>query len=153
MSWNVMYFPVCNKTYWLIWSGSVYIAHLTFICRLTFADLIPARDRSPWLPFFMLLGSVRALERAGVVSNRSALCPSISVGSCLDVSSLPPSSLLLALQHSCILFSLHGHSTKGVSGWHIWWLAWPLHRSRTFHFWFGLSFLCPESILACSSRF
>ena len=30
-----MYFPVCNNTYWLIWSGSVCIAHITFLCRLT----------------------------------------------------------------------------------------------------------------------
>ena len=35
------------------------------------------------------------------------------------LNSLPPSSLLLALQHSCLLFSLHGHTTKGVSERHI----------------------------------
>ncbi len=29
---------------------------------------------------------------------------------------------------------------------------WPSHRSWTFHFRFGLSLFCPESILACSSR-
>ena len=51
----------------------------------------------------------------------------------------------------CLLFSSHGHTTKGVSGW-LWWLAWPLRRSWTFHFWFGLSLFCPESILAFSSR-
>ena len=44
---------------------------------LSFADLIAVRGRSPWLPFSMLLGSVRALDRASVVSYRSALCPSV----------------------------------------------------------------------------
>ena len=62
---------------------------------------------------------------------------------------LPPLSMLLALQRSCLLFSLHGHTTKGVPVWHMWWLAWPLHRSWTF--WFCLSLFCPQSILACSS--
>ena len=60
----------------------------------------------------MLLGSVRALDRAGVVSNRSALCPSTSVWAFLEVSSLPPSLLLLALQHSCLL------------------ITWPYHERR-----------------------
>ena len=32
-----------------------------------------------------------------------------------EVSLLRPSSLLLALQRSCLLFSLHGHAKKGVS--------------------------------------
>ena len=44
--------------------------------------------------------------------------PPRSVWAFLEVSSLPPSSLLLALQHSCLLFSIHGHTTKGVSGSH-----------------------------------
>ena len=114
----------------------------------TFADLIPVRGRSPWLPFAILLGSVSILGRAGVVSNRSALCPSTSVWAFLEVSSL----LLNALQRSCILFSSHGPTTKVISVWHMWWLAWPLHRSWTFHFWFGLCLFCPESILTCSSR-
>ena len=127
-------------------AASTFCSHL-----LTFVDLIPVRGRSPWLLSSMFLGSVRALGRPGVVSDRSALGPSTAVWTFLEVSSLPPSSLLHALQRSFLLFSSHGHTTKGVSGWHMWWLAWPLHRSWTFHFWFGLSLFCSESILAFSS--
>ena len=63
----------------------------------------------------------------------------------------PSSRYLPSYLHCCYMFcnvrvfSSHGHTTKGVSGWHMWWLAWPLHRSWTFHFWFvdyqGWSFL------------
>ena len=52
-----------------------------------------------WLRFSMFLSSVRALDRAGVVSYHSALYPSTSVWAFLDVSSLPPSLLLRPLQH------------------------------------------------------
>ena len=54
----------------------------------TFVNHIPVWGRSPWLPFSILLGSVGVLDRAGVVSNRSALCPSTSVWAFLEVSSL-----------------------------------------------------------------
>ena len=42
------------------------------------ADLIAVRGRLPRLHFSVPLCSVRALDRAGLVSNRSALCPSTS---------------------------------------------------------------------------
>ena len=66
----------------------------------------------------MLLCFVRALVRDGLLSCRSALCQSTSVWVFLEVSSVPHSSLLLPLQHSCRLFSLHGNITKFVSGCH-----------------------------------
>ena len=125
----------------------VIVRTFAYLCRS-----YSVRGWSPWLPFSILLGSVPALGWAGVVSNRSALGPSTSVWAFLEVSSLPPSLLLHALQRSCLLFSSHGHTANGVSGWHMWWLASPLHRSWTFHFWFGLSLFCHESILAFSSR-
>ena len=48
------------------------------VSLLTSADLTSVRGRSPWLPFSKLLYPVRALDRAGVSSDRSALAPSTS---------------------------------------------------------------------------
>ena len=56
-----------------------------------------------------------SLGSRGCFSYRTALCPSTSVWALLEVHDIPTSSLLLPLQHSCRLFSLHGHTTKGVS--------------------------------------
>ena len=82
---------------------------------LTVADLVPFRGRSPWLHHSLLLCAVRVLVRDGVLSCRSARCPCVSVWDFPEVYSLPHSSFLLHLQHSCRLVSLHGHITKGVS--------------------------------------
>ena len=54
--------------------------------------------------------------RACVLSYRFILCPSTSASAFIEVSSLPPSSLFLPLKHYCRLFSMHGHTKKGVSG-------------------------------------
>ena len=60
----------------------------------TCADLIPVRGRSPILHFFILLGSVRDLDRAGVVSYRSALCPP-TTQSWPTSRSLPPTFIVV----------------------------------------------------------
>ena len=51
------------------------------------------------------------------LSSLSPLCPSTShcLRAFLEVSSLPPSSLLFPWQHSCHHFPLHGHTTNSVS--------------------------------------
>ena len=55
--------------------------------------------------------------------------------------------------HMAILCHYTTIPRKAFLGDIMWWLAWPLHRSWTFHFWFGHEFwFCPESSLAFSSR-
>ena len=49
----------------------------TSSCVLTFANLFPVRDRSPWLHFSWLLYSLGAMDWAGVSSHHYSLCPSI----------------------------------------------------------------------------
>ena len=105
----------------------------------TFADLIPVWGRSSWLLFscFPLLCELSIRIKLGL----------------LEVSSLPPSSLLFPLQHSWRLFSLQGHTKKGVSGWHwhvviVLTIASPLILP-----WFHRSiFVSAVCILCCSAR-
>ena len=83
----------------------------------TFADRIPVRGRSPWLPFAILRGSAWASFGSSSCCFRSLRTRSIhlSLGLPRD---LPPSSLLHVLLRSFRLFSSHGQTTKGVSGRH-----------------------------------
>ena len=53
---------------------------------------------------------------------------------------------------SSLLITWPYHERRFWVTYFMWWLVWPLHRSWTFHFCFGLSLFCPESILASSSR-
>ena len=71
-----------------------HLASLRLSCMRTLADLIPVRGRSPSLPFAILRGSGRALGRARVVSDHSALGPSTSVWAFHEVSHL----------HRCYMF-------------------------------------------------
>ena len=89
-----------------------------------------------------ILNMLSCLQYIGYKHER----PSTSFWALLEVSSLTPSVLLLSLQHSCTLFSLHGHTTKCVFGLHMVWLVWPLRCSWSLHFRFGISLFCPESI-------
>ena len=75
---------------------------------------LPILSPFPWSKVFIHASLFCAMGGAGVHSYHYALCPSTSVWAFLDVSSLQPSSYYL--QHHCRLFSLHGHTTKIISG-------------------------------------
>ena len=50
----------------------------------------------------MLLGSVRAVDRAGVVSNRSSLCPSTHLSLGLPRGLFPPTFIVVTLFATCV---------------------------------------------------
>ena len=81
---------------------------------LTFANLIPVRGRSPWLPCSILLWSGRALGRAGVVSDRSALGPSTSVWA-IPRGLFPPSYIVVTCFATFVSSLL---------------ITWPYHERR-----------------------